>query len=93
MDSKQKNWAWRKDQGRRKEYGESGEPERGHWYRIGKSRALDVQGKMEYLGSMAASWTFIYIVYYILDHNSLHRQKQIFTELWNSYPEAVGLNV
>lgn len=72
---------------------ESREPERGHWYRIGKSRALDVQGKMVYLGSMAASWTFIYIVYYILDHNSLHRQKQIFTELWNSYPEAVGLNV
>lgn len=66
---------------------------RGHWCRIGNSRALDVQGKKEYLGSMVASWAFIYIVSYILDQNSFHRRKQIFTELWNSYPEAVGLNV
>lgn len=39
-------------------------------------RALDVQGKKEYLGSMVASCAFIYIVSYILDHNSLHRQNK-----------------
>lgn len=56
---------------------------RGHWCRMGNSRALDVQGKKGYLGSMVASWAFIYIVSYILDHNSLHRQ--------NKYSQNYGI--